>query len=695
MNGATNRRSSRLFSDVAYDTTFNENRRLEDRQCIALSPVAHVPQQDEKLEERKKQLPLKSGFDEVFIDLSLPSATKLVSKDLSIKKRSEEMRLTYYDITEIPAAALQDEIDARFEKRKRSEKGENESARKVSSGNEGGKKSIRIGAMYQADVHSRIEGDDFTSADLGTDQIWDSQRAAALLAHELEQYLNQSDDFNIRMVLLEALHCANYDLERATRMFYRIFAQRPGLSVEFSQAESKKFDTLCRNSVIGQGKNFREAARLMNRPMETVLVQYYKWKGRNRAAYNLLKNKRRREPDQCCFCKDGGLLIVCNSCCRAFHLLCLQPPLKGVPDGDWYCTLCTNHSPTRLRRSPEQNLNILSAIRLDFEEQSPSPVSKPRMDVRLQQLKAAHKELSLLTNAHVTSTLKTLPNNHQMMDASPASIQDHGDLYSDYDDENERKYNESPPELDDSTKEDSDSDYTPKKRRCLKVTDSVASSSKSIEVILPVCSEGFRMKIGEKRDGSVAFVEFSRGEKGDKGYAEVCKLIHPGDVITHVDGEPCKKDIRKAMDLMVAPNGFGAKVMRVTRKVIAGQQPPFHLPMAHPTQETDSRYLTFLLPLVPEGFCLRLGEKRGVCKIEGYSEKNGKKGFAEFYNLFRPGDEIVAIDGYNCVGLLLRDVLPLFRMASQNGWRVVTIRRWIQSMKKPNTPSTRPSADNS
>ncbi len=505
-----------------------------------------------------------------------------------------------------------------------------------------------------------------------------------------EQYLNQSRDFNIRMVLLEALHCANYDLGKATRMFYRIFAQRPGLSVEFSQEESKKFDSLCRESVIGHGKDFREAARLMNRPVETVLVQYYRWKTANREAYNLLRNERREEPDQCCICKDGGHLIVCNSCCRAFHLKCLQPPLEVVPRGDWYCTLCTHHSPARLRRSPEQNANNLPAMRLHFDEQSSSPVAKPRMDVRLHHLKAAHKELSMLTNGHGTSTIKPPPNNHPMMDASPASMQDYVNLYSDGDDDDERKYKETPPELDDSTKEDSDSDYKIDENEndndvddidasstAPEVTNSVASSSISLEIILPVCSEGFRMKIGEKH-GNVEFVEFSRGEKGDKGYAEVCNLIHLGDVITHVDGEPCEKDIQKTMNLMVAPNGFGAKVMRITRKVIAGQPPPFHLPMTYPNQEPDSRYLTFLLPLLREGFALKLGEKRGVCRIEGYSEKSGRPGFAEFYNLFRPGDEIIAIDGFNCVGLLLQDVLKLFKMPSQSGWRAVTIRRRIQ-----------------
>jgi hypothetical protein len=182
MNGATNS-SPRLFSEVAYDTTCNENRRLEDRRCTALSPAAHAPQEDEEVEERKEQLPLKSGFDEVFIDVALPSATNLVSKDLSIKKRLEEMRLTDCDITEIPAAALQDEIDAKFERRKRSRKAEKES-----SESEEERKSIRIGVMYQADLHSRVEDEEPTLADLGTDQIWDPHKAAALPAHELGKH---------------------------------------------------------------------------------------------------------------------------------------------------------------------------------------------------------------------------------------------------------------------------------------------------------------------------------------------------------------------------------------------------------------------------------------------------------------------------------------------------------------------------
>ncbi|NXK76515.1 AIRE regulator, partial [Amazona guildingii] len=44
--------------------------------------------------------------------------------------------------------------------------------------------------------------------------------------------------------------------------------------------------------------------------------------------------------DECAVCGDGGELICCDGCPRAFHLACLVPPLPRVPSGTWQCGSC-------------------------------------------------------------------------------------------------------------------------------------------------------------------------------------------------------------------------------------------------------------------------------------------------------------------------------------------------------------------
>ncbi|CAM9771432.1 unnamed protein product, partial [Ectocarpus sp. 12 AP-2014] len=39
---------------------------------------------------------------------------------------------------------------------------------------------------------------------------------------------------------------------------------------------------------------------------------------------------------------DGDLIILCDGadCSGARHVGCCDPPLQGVPDGDWFCSEC-------------------------------------------------------------------------------------------------------------------------------------------------------------------------------------------------------------------------------------------------------------------------------------------------------------------------------------------------------------------
>ncbi|KAL2557223.1 Origin of replication complex subunit 1A [Forsythia ovata] len=49
------------------------------------------------------------------------------------------------------------------------------------------------------------------------------------------------------------------------------------------------------------------------------------------------------EVEECrvCFKPSGRrIMIECDDCLNGFHLKCLRPPLKEVPEGDWICTFC-------------------------------------------------------------------------------------------------------------------------------------------------------------------------------------------------------------------------------------------------------------------------------------------------------------------------------------------------------------------
>ncbi|ESO00418.1 hypothetical protein HELRODRAFT_175839 [Helobdella robusta] len=38
--------------------------------------------------------------------------------------------------------------------------------------------------------------------------------------------------------------------------------------------------------------------------------------------------------------KDADLMLLCDGCDQGHHMYCLKPPLKKIPEGDWYCPMC-------------------------------------------------------------------------------------------------------------------------------------------------------------------------------------------------------------------------------------------------------------------------------------------------------------------------------------------------------------------
>ncbi|NWV86076.1 AIRE regulator, partial [Dasyornis broadbenti] len=82
--------------------------------------------------------------------------------------------------------------------------------------------------------------------------------------------------------------------------------------------------------------------------------------------------KAMENEDECAACGDGGELICCDGCPRAFHLACLVPPLPRVPSGTWRCGSCVESvaEPGRLLEADlavERPPEILGEVALDTQ----------------------------------------------------------------------------------------------------------------------------------------------------------------------------------------------------------------------------------------------------------------------------------------------------------------------------------------
>ncbi|KAG2682834.1 hypothetical protein I3760_10G002400, partial [Carya illinoinensis] len=62
----------------------------------------------------------------------------------------------------------------------------------------------------------------------------------------------------------------------------------------------------------------------------------------------------------CIICADGGNLLLCDGCPRAFHKECAS--LSSIPRGDWYCTYCQNMF--QREKFVEHNENAVAAGRV-------------------------------------------------------------------------------------------------------------------------------------------------------------------------------------------------------------------------------------------------------------------------------------------------------------------------------------------
>lgn len=98
------------------------------------------------------------------------------------------------------------------------------------------------------------------------------------------------------------------------------------------------------------------AAKLGESPNRCMMYYYSTFKShpdyaKFKSMVNAKQQRRRRsvsgssdddDEEMCQICDDGGNLIICDKCDKAYHPSCLNPPLSfaDIPKGDWFCHDC-------------------------------------------------------------------------------------------------------------------------------------------------------------------------------------------------------------------------------------------------------------------------------------------------------------------------------------------------------------------
>ncbi|CAH8474380.1 unnamed protein product [Schistosoma margrebowiei] len=58
--------------------------------------------------------------------------------------------------------------------------------------------------------------------------------------------------------------------------------------------------------------------------------------------------------DYCEVCQQGGEIMLCDTCPRAYHLVCLDPELEEAPEGTWSCPHCEKEGITSVSKANKE-----------------------------------------------------------------------------------------------------------------------------------------------------------------------------------------------------------------------------------------------------------------------------------------------------------------------------------------------------
>lgn len=132
----------------------------------------------------------------------------------------------------------------------------------------------------------------------------------------------------------------------------------------WTEAEKEKFNT----EIFRLRKDMKKLSQSMDKDMKSCLTYYlgtYKKSDHYRLLKTVCVDERNEKAassvhgiDACAICGDGGSLLICDGCEGEYHMSCLRPPLKTVPEGHWECDECVDRKFLEAREYIIQNAGL-------------------------------------------------------------------------------------------------------------------------------------------------------------------------------------------------------------------------------------------------------------------------------------------------------------------------------------------------
>jgi hypothetical protein len=213
------------------------------------------------------------------------------------------------------------------------------------------------------------------------DQIWDP---ILMEGKDIEKFIEEKVPPNKKEEALAAIHANEYSMDDMYAILSKI---DPIDGSDWTQVEKDKFHT----EIFKLRKDMRSVSRSMNKSMKSCLA-YYLGTFKKSDDYRLLKTivvEERIEKtaasaihgfDSCAICGDGGSLLICDGCEGEYHMGCLRPALKSIPEGNWECDECVDQKLLDARHYIIRYSNLYERVDANIKKRKASDQSEDSDD---------------------------------------------------------------------------------------------------------------------------------------------------------------------------------------------------------------------------------------------------------------------------------------------------------------------------